>query len=88
MRLASRIGAAAVVVAVALTALALPARAEDRSQLVSCQALIERAAQAAKDNGASSRQDAPELVRCRQIVREWMLRDARMSVDERGQPLR
>jgi Flp pilus assembly protein TadB len=88
MRLASRIGAAAVVVAVALTAMTLQARAEDRSQLVSCQALIERAAQAAKDNGASSRQDAPELVRCRQIVREWMLRDARMSVDERGQPLR
>ena len=88
MRLASRIGAAALVVAVALTAMTLPARAEDRSQLVSCQALIERAAQAAKDNGASSRQDAPELVRCRQIVREWMLRDARMSVDERGQPLR
>ena len=88
MRLPSRIGAAAVVVAVALTAMTLQARAEDRSQLVSCQALIERAAQAAKDSGASSRQDVPELVRCRQIVREWMLRDARMSVDERGQPLR
>lgn len=86
MRLASIIGAAAVVVAVALTALALPARAEDRSQLLACQALVERAAQAAKDNDA--RQDAPELARCRQIVREWMLRDARMSVDERGQPLR
>jgi hypothetical protein len=82
---AARLGAAAVV-AVALTAMTLPVRAEDRSQLVSCQALIERAAQAAQDNAA--RQDAPELVRCRQIVREWMLRDARMSVDERGQPLR
>jgi hypothetical protein len=86
MRRASSIGAAAVVVAVALTAMTLQAGAEDRSQLVSCQALIERAAQAAKDSGAG--QDAPELVRCRQIVREWMLRDARMSVDERGQPLR
>jgi hypothetical protein len=87
VRLASRIGAAAVVVAVALTAMTSQAGAEDRSQLVSCQALIGHAAQA-KDNGASSRQDAPELLRCRQIVREWMLRDARMSVDERGQPLR
>jgi hypothetical protein len=87
MRLATKIGAATFV-AVELTAMTLQARAEDRSQLVSCQALIDRAAQAAKDSGAGSRQDAPELVRCRQIVREWMLRDARMSVDERGQPLR
>jgi hypothetical protein len=86
MRLARSIRAAAAVVAVALTALASQAGAEDRSQLVSCQALIARAAPRAKDNGA--RQDVPELVRCRQIVREWMLRDARMSVDERGQPLR
>jgi hypothetical protein len=86
MRLATGIDAAAVVVAVTLTTMTLQARAEDRSQLVACQALIERAARAAKDNDA--RQDAPELARCRQIVREWMLRDARMSVDERGQPLR
>ena len=85
MRLATKIGAATLV-AVGLTVLASPARAEDRSQLVACQALIEGATQAAQDNGAG--QDAPELVRCRQIVREWMLRDARMSVDERGQPLR
>ena len=85
MRRASSISAAAVVVSVALTAMTLQAGAEDRSQLVSCQVLIERAAQAA-NSGAG--QDAPELVRCRQIVREWMLRDARMSVDERGQPLR
>jgi len=87
MRLATKIGGATFV-AVALTAITLQAHAEDRSQLFSCQALIERAAQAAKDSGASSRQDAPELVRCRQIVREWILMDARMSVDERGQPLR
>jgi hypothetical protein len=86
MRLAIKIRAAVAVVAVALTAMTLQAGAEDRSQLVSCQVLIERAAQVAKDNGA--RQDASELVRCRQIVREWMLRDARMSVDEHGQPLR
>ena len=85
MRVAPKVGAAAFA-AVALMAMALQAGAEDRSQLVACQALIERAAQAAQDNAA--RQDASELVRCRQIVREWMLRDARMSVDERGQPLR
>ena len=88
MRPATNLGTAAIVVAVALGAMASQARAEDRSQLVSCQALIDRAAQAAKDNGAIARPDGAELVRCRQIVREWMLRDARMNVDERGQPLR
>jgi hypothetical protein len=88
MRLGSRIGSAAALVAVTLTATALQGRAEDRGQLVSCQAMVDHAAQAAKETGAGAKQDLPELARCRQIVREWMLRDARMSVDERGQPLR
>jgi hypothetical protein len=88
MRLATRIGAAAGFGAVALTALALPALAEDRSQLLSCEAMLDRAAQAANEKAAEAKPDTPELLRCRQIVREWMLRDARMSVDERGQPLR
>jgi hypothetical protein len=88
MRFAARADAAAFVIAVALTALASQARAEDRSQLVSCQALIERAALSDKAPGADAKPDDPQLARCRQIVREWMLRDARMSVDERGQPLR
>jgi hypothetical protein len=88
MRLATRIGAAAALVAVALTPMTLQARAEDRSQLLSCQAMLDRAAPAAKENDATTRPDDAELTRCRQIVREWMLRDARMSVDEGGRPLR
>jgi hypothetical protein len=87
MRLATTIGAAAVVVAVSLAVSALQARAEDRSQLIACQALIDRAARE-KDADSDVRQDDPALAWCRQIVREWMLRDARMSVDERGLPLR
>jgi hypothetical protein len=80
--------AAAMVVAV-LTALPLPARAEDRSLLATCQALVDRASQPAQGAGAaSSKPDDAELRRCRQIIREWMLRDARMSVDEHGRPLR
>jgi hypothetical protein len=80
--------AAAMVVAV-LTALTLPARAEDRSLLMTCQALVDRAAQPAQSAGtSSSKPDDAELGRCRQIIREWMLRDARMSVDEHGRPLR
>jgi hypothetical protein len=64
----------------------LPARAEDRGPLNACQAMVDRAAQDARTPGAGP--EDPELQRCRQIVREWMLRDARRSVDEQGRPLR
>ena len=72
-----------------LGTIASPARAEDRSQLNACQALVDRAAQSARDAGAATAgpKDA-ELARCRQIIREWTLRDGRMSVDEQGRPLR
>ncbi|MGV7218161.1 hypothetical protein [Bradyrhizobium sp. UFLA05-112] len=65
-----------------LAALALPAHAEDRSVLVNCRAMVERAA---KDANAAV---GAELARCRQVIREWALRDARMTVDEQGRPLR
>jgi hypothetical protein len=71
-------------VVAALALIALPARAEDRSVLINCKAMVERAAQA-KD--ASTTSEA-ELARCRQVIREWALRDARMIVDEQGRPLR
>jgi hypothetical protein len=88
MRLVGPSISVAALVAVTLIAMAVPVRAEDRSQLIACQTLIARATQAAEaTNGTRPEQDVPELARCRQIVREWMLRDARMSVDERGQPL-
>jgi hypothetical protein len=66
----------------ALMAVALPVRAEDRSVLLNCKALVERAE---KDVGSASE---TELTRCRQIIREWVLRDARTTVDEQGRPLR
>ncbi|MDA9403471.1 hypothetical protein XH79_32675 [Bradyrhizobium sp. CCBAU 45389] len=65
-----------------LAGAALPARAEDRSVLVNCKAVVERASKDA--HGASE----AELTRCRQVIREWALRDARMIVDEEGKPLR
>ncbi|WP_210350017.1 hypothetical protein [Bradyrhizobium diazoefficiens] len=65
----------------ALAALALPAHAEDRSVLLHCKAMVERAS---KDAGTASE---AELIRCRQVIREWALRDARMTVDEQGRPL-
>ena len=66
----------------ALAALMLPAQAEDRSVLLNCKAMVERAS---KDANAASE---AELTRCRQVIREWALRDARTTVDEEGKPLR
>ncbi len=63
-----------------------PAYAEDRTELNACKAMVDRAARDAKT--ASVKPEDAELTRCRQIVREWMLRDARRSVDEEGRPLR
>ena len=68
-----------------LAATAPPARADERAQLSACKALVDRAAQS---QPASAKPDDVELQRCRQIIREWTLRDARMSVDEDGRPLR
>jgi hypothetical protein len=67
---------------VALAALMLPAQAEDRAVLLNCKAMVERAQ---KDANAASE---TELTRCRQVIREWALRDARTTVDEEGKPLR
>jgi hypothetical protein len=69
--------------AVALLGTSLPARAGERDQLNACQVLVERTAPSQKPES-----DTAEIARCRQIIKEWTLRDSRMSVDEKGQPLR
>lgn len=66
----------------ALVPLTLQARAEDRSVLAKCKGMVERASKDAKATSET------ELVRCRQVIREWALRDARTTVDEEGKPLR
>jgi hypothetical protein len=70
-----------------LSLISLAARADGRTELNTCQAMIDRAAQAAQAT-AGTRQDDAALQRCRQIVRDWTLRESRMSVDEQGRPLR
>ena len=70
-----------------LAAISLPARADDRSPLNACQAIVDRAAQSAP-NAATANNDDKELQLCRLVIREWTLRDSRMTVDERGRPLR
>ena len=71
-------------IVVALLA-ATAARADERAQLNACKALVDRANQS---QPANAKLDDAEVQRCRQIIREWTLRDARMSVDENGRPLR
>ena len=77
-------------IALASAALAMaissPARADPRDVLRACQAVINRAAQPAQDGAAKP--DEAEAARCRQVIRDWTLRDSRMSVDEDGRPLR
>jgi hypothetical protein len=83
----AKLGGAAIVASLVLTS--LPARADGREELITCQVMVDRAAQAAQNSGpVSSRQDDAKLQRCRQIVRDWTLRDSRMSVDEQGRALR
>jgi len=70
-------------IALALLANAASAAPGERDRLNACRALVERAAQTP---GAAS--DDTELQKCRQMIKEWTLRDSRMSVDEQGRPLR
>ena len=73
----------------ALAATALPARADDRGLLNACQAMVDRAAPSAPHAAAADAGPGDkELERCRQIIREWTLRDSRRTVDEHGRPLR
>jgi hypothetical protein len=79
-----RIRFIAAAIVAALPGASLPAHAGERDQFNACRALVERAAQSQKPG----EQDAPEIARCRQIIKEWTLRDSRMSIDEQGRPLR
>jgi hypothetical protein len=84
MRQVSSLRAGLVAISLA-AAVASPARADERAELNACKALVDRAAQS---QSADAKPDNAALQRCRQIIREWTLRDARMSVDENGKPLR
>lgn len=81
-------GLAAPIILTLLVATTLSARADGREELIACQQTIERAAQAPAPGMTTARPEDRELQRCRQIVRDWSLRESRMSVDENGKPLR
>ena len=53
----------------------------ERDRLNACKAMVERA-------GPAGTSEPTELQKCRQMIKEWTLRDSRMSVDENGRPMR
>jgi hypothetical protein len=75
-------------VRVALCAVALEllmasaVHASERDQLNACRAVV------AQSQQAGTAQNDPALQKCRQIIKEWTLRDSRRSVDENGRPLK
>jgi hypothetical protein len=58
------------------------ANAGERDQLDACKAVV------AQSQQAGTTLDDSALAKCRQIIKEWTLRDSRRSVDEDGRPLR
>jgi hypothetical protein len=80
-------GLRAASIALVLLASAALARAGERDRLNACKELVDRAAREAGAAPATVTDDA-KLQQCRQIIKEWTLRDSRMSVDENGRPLR
>ena len=65
--------------AAALLASAAHAVPGERDRLNVCKTMVEH---------AGPTPAAAELQKCRQIIKEWTLRDSRMSVDENGKPMK
>jgi hypothetical protein len=78
---------AVLLLAATTSAISSQASADSRDGLRACQALVDQASRPREDINSAKPNEA-ELARCQQIIREWTLRDARMSVDEQGRPLR
>jgi len=72
-------------IAAALLASAAHAIPGERVRLNACKLMVERAEAAPAE---SATPESTELQKCRQMIKEWTLRDSRMSVDENGRPLR
>ena len=85
MRLPYAVSVAALL-ALVLLGCAAQARPGERDQLNACKEMVARTG----PTTAANAQAAPnaELQKCRQIIKEWTLRDSRMSIDENGQPMK
>jgi hypothetical protein len=69
--------------AAALLASAAHAIPGERDRLNACKAMIERTGPT-----PAGTSEPADLQECRQMIKEWTLRDSRMSVDENGQPMK
>jgi hypothetical protein len=79
----------AILIAIVLLAGIGQALAGERDRLNACQAMVDRAApESQARDPRSTAPETAELQKCRQIIKEWTLRDSRMSIDEQGRPLR
>jgi hypothetical protein len=86
MRLLRRAAPPALLMTAALAmpqaALAVPG---ERDRLNACKDMVARAGPPPAPSAAP---ETAELQKCRQIIKEWTLRDSRRSVDENGQPMK
>ena len=57
----------------------------ERDRLNACKEMIARAGPPPAVNAAH---ESADLQKCRQIIKEWTLRDSRRSVDENGKPMK
>jgi hypothetical protein len=71
--------------AAALLASAAHAVSGERVRLNACKLMVIRAE---TEPAASGTPESVELQKCRQMIKEWILRDSRMSVDENGNPMK
>jgi hypothetical protein len=91
MRLLERAAPLALLMTAALVALeaAVPRAAlavpGERDRLNACKDMVARAG---PPPASSAAPETAELQKCRQIIKEWTLRDSRMSIDENGQPMK
>ena len=71
--------------AAALLAGATHAVPGERDRLNACKSIVEHTGPAP---AAGAPPETADLQKCRQIIKEWTLRDSRMSVDENGKPMK
>jgi len=72
-------------IAAALLASAAHAVPGERDRLNPCKSMVEHTGPVP---AAGAPPEAADLQKCRQIIKEWTLRDSRMSVDENGKPMK
>lgn len=73
--------------AMASHAAATPAHALDRHVLHHCEDVVAHGAKAER-SATASRTDAAEVERCQMVIREFVSRESRMTVDQNGKAVR